>query len=66
MSKKYEFIEREFYPKSSAPLIDTLNGYGEYGYQVVSATPVMFLDNPMLINKWVVIFMKEKGDSMDG
>lgn len=61
MSNKYEYeyIERDFYTKSSTPLIDTLNEYGEHGYRVVSATPFMYWDNPEKIEKWYVLFMKE-------
>lgn len=63
--KKFEYIEREFHIKLegstyvSVPLIETLNDYGQYGYCVVSAVPVMFLNDPNLINKWIVIFVKE-------
>ncbi len=60
MNKKYEYIERDFYVGPSSPLVNQiLNGYGEYGYQVVSATPFISPDDPTLISKWVVIFMKE-------
>ena len=60
MNKKFEYAEHDFYVGPRDPLLNKiLNGYGDLGWQVVSATPFMFLDNPQLINKWVVIFMRE-------
>jgi len=56
--KKFEYINRTFHTKD-LNLIDTLNGYGQYGYQVVSFVPSMYTLDPTQICKYEVIFMKE-------
>lgn len=55
--KKFEYIERTFY--SNTNLIDTLNGYGQYGYQVVGFQTIFYVTDPLKIWKYEVIFMKE-------
>lgn len=56
--KKFEYINRTFYAKG-LNLIDTLNGYGQYGYQIVSCQTFMYALEPTKIWKYEVIFMKE-------
>jgi len=56
--KKYEYLERTYFNRD-LNLIQTLNDMGDYGWQIVSLTPYMMLDNPQMVWRYEVIFMKE-------